>query len=131
MAESPTSRRVAAYTMAGEQCCLPGLGSDLTFPAKWTVQSALTSGLWVRRARVGEDATIAGSYVLLDFAPKAIIHSNGYAAMPNEFLGMYGERVTVLATAYRELPTPRTPPAKCTISATHAGNVAVSAGHGD
>ena len=108
VAESPKSRRVVAYTMAGEQCCLLGLGPDLTFPANWTVRSALTVGLWVRRAREGEDATHAHNCVLLDFEPQAIIHSIGIEAMDEEFIGMYGEIVTVLAGFEpRERPLPR------------------------
>ena len=120
--ESPRERRVVAYTMAGEECCLPAFAEVFTFPANWTVRTALTSGPWVRRAREGEDATLPLNCVFLDFDPQAIIHSVGCAAMPGEFLGTYGEYVTVLATESRGPPPPRTPLTLPPISAGHGAS---------
>ena len=90
-------RRVTAYTAAGIQCCLPGLGDDLTFPSTWSVQSALNGGLWVRFATEDEKKASGKWWHLLEFEPKAILHSNGTHAFDREQLGDYGDRVTVLA----------------------------------
>ena len=90
-------RRVTAYTAAGIQCCLPGLGDDLTFPSTWSVQSALNGSLWVRFATEYEKKASGKWWHLLEFEPKAILHSNGTYAFDMEQLGDYGDRVTVLA----------------------------------
>ena len=70
-------RRVTAYTAAGIQCCLPGLGDDLTFPSTWSVRSALNGSLWVRFATEDEKKASGKWWHLLEFEPKAILHSNG------------------------------------------------------
>ena len=89
--------RVTAHTIGGVQCCLPGLGEDLRFPCSWTVRSALRSGLWMRRATEEEAKGSGEWYTLLDFEPKAIVHSNGAIALDHELLGDYGDIVTVVA----------------------------------
>ena len=100
--------RVTAYTIAGVQCCLPGLGEDLRFPRSWTVQMALNSGLWIRRA-TEEEARVSGKwYTLLEFEPKAILFSNGTNAFDQELLSACGDTVTVLAQPH-VLPPTETP----------------------
>ena len=93
----PSSSRVSAFTMSGVQCCLPGLGESLTFPATWTVEMALNSGLWVRQVRDEESPDVGKDYVFLEVQPKSIVHSNGVVGFPQEPLGMYGNFVYVLA----------------------------------
>ena len=95
----------------------------MTFPACYVVGDALLSPHWLRRKRAEDcEPFIAGQYKPLEFQPLAMMHGNGIIAAQDDYMGMYGVEMTVLAQApkvtYEEIPpgglsevsTPPTPP---------------------
>ena len=115
--------RVTAYTMCGTQVCLPGLDA-FTFPGKWTVQQALNSGEWVRRATQDELREDPRWWRVLTFTPRTIVHSNGQPAHADDRLDLVGTHITILEQAVElrqavesrdcaitaDVSTPPTPP---------------------
>ena len=92
--------RVRAYTIDGVQCCLAGLGEKeqrLTFPMSYEVGAALWSKVWVRFATEAEQALDGKWYKELEIKPKTLLHSNGAIANPEDFIGLMGTTVQVLA----------------------------------
>jgi len=92
--------RVRAYTIDGVQCCLAGLGEKeqrLTFPMSYEVGAALWSKVWVRFAKEAEQALDGKWYKELEIKPKTLLHSNGAIANPEDFIGLMGTTVQVLA----------------------------------
>ena len=92
-------KRVKAYTVTGQQCCIAGY-ADLSFPGKTLVMKLLNTDIkWVQKASPEEEAATGKWYTWLPFVPKAIIHCTGSVASPREMLGTYGNTITVLAQA--------------------------------
>ena len=92
--------RVRAYTIDGVQCCLAGLGEKeqrLTFPMSYEVGAALMDKAWVRFATEAEQALDGKWYKELEIKPKTLLHSNGAIANPEDFIGLMGTTVQVLA----------------------------------
>ena len=101
--------RVTAYTMGGTQVCLPGLDA-FTFPGQWTVQQALNSGEWVRRATQEELREDSRWWRVLSFTPRAIVHSNGQPALSTDRLDLVGTQITILEQPVEVRPVTETRP---------------------
>jgi hypothetical protein len=119
--------RVRAFTFAGVQVCLAGLGekgteNEFTFPACYNVQSALDSPHWIRKATAEELQESSDWWRRITFQPMCIIHGNGTPAVAEDPIGLHGCHVTVLAQVPQvtyeskecadlgDVHTPTTPP---------------------
>ena len=122
----PAKFRVESYTLAGVPCIIAGLNrhaGDFTMPSHWNVRALLDPcHTWIRQATEEEKAQHGKWYHVLNFKPAAVIHSNGAVAIPDDTIGLLGDRITVLAQVpvatfeevpcadVDDVPTPPTPP---------------------
>jgi hypothetical protein len=119
--------RVCAFTLAGVQVCLAGVGekgteNEFTFPACYNVHCALASPHWIRKATAEELQESSDWWRRITFQPMCIIHGNGTSAVAEDPIGLHGCHVTVLAQVPQvtyeikecvdlaDVHTPTTPP---------------------
>ena len=105
MAVRPTpwrlqSMRVRAYNMNGDVVCWNGCQDSIdpwTLPAHIDISTLLGIEDWVKYTGTADGE--GRRWQPLGWQPKAVLHSNGAVAMPNEQLGTYGTTVTVLPSS--------------------------------
>ena len=117
--------RVRAYTVEGLHVGPRDIGEGderLTFPAKLLVRDALGLGDWVRFASEEEQNLSGEWWAPAGFRPVAIVWADGNIADSMARIGLWGNRVTVLAkhpqpvyeevgcADVRDVATPPTPP---------------------
>lgn len=97
-----STTRVKVYDLSGTQIGLPGMGEDkqrLTFPAKFRVQAALSSGPWVQFATAEEEKVMGNWWAIAKTQPASIIFASGDIASSDLPIGFETGQVTALSQA--------------------------------